>query len=92
MPHSSWWIPQKHRVIDIKGVAVALAFLVAVSLFAGGRGDKDGADSVPSDALMQGESRQAGDAFLTTRQDRPGERMKARSSSDPLTALLREIR
>lgn len=71
MPHRSWRIPERHRVIDIKGVAVALAFLGAISLFAGGRGDKAGADRLPSDVSAQGDSHQTGDAFVETDLVRP---------------------
>jgi hypothetical protein len=40
MPHRSWWVPQKNRTVDKKGVAVALVFLVALGALAGGRGEK----------------------------------------------------
>lgn len=40
MPHQSWWVPQQNRTMDKKGVAVALAFLVALGALAGGRGEK----------------------------------------------------
>ena len=39
MPHRSWWVPQRDRAVDKKGVAVALAFLVALGALAGGRGE-----------------------------------------------------
>jgi hypothetical protein len=71
MPHRNWRIPPKHRVMDIKGMAVALAFLLAISLFAGGRGDKAGADRSPSDVSAQGESRQTAEALLGTDSIRP---------------------
>ena len=39
MPHRSWRVPHKNRAVDKKGVAVALAFLVALGVLAGGRGE-----------------------------------------------------
>jgi hypothetical protein len=39
MPHPSWQAPhKKSRAVDKKGLAVALAFLVGMTLVAGGRG------------------------------------------------------
>lgn len=43
MPHRHWFIANKNNAgdpVDTKGVAVALAFLAAMTVFAGGRGDK----------------------------------------------------
>lgn len=39
-PHRSWFRPRAPRTVDKKGVAVALAFLVAIAGLAGGRGEK----------------------------------------------------
>ena len=38
--HYRWALIRKHRVMDKKGLAVALIFLLAISLWAGWRRDK----------------------------------------------------
>lgn len=81
MPHRSWWIPQKHRVIDIKGVVVAIAFLVAISLFAGGRGDKAGGN--PSPQSVEGNTGQTVNAFLDGEHTTPDPSRADRQRKDP---------
>lgn len=81
MPHRSWWIPQKHRVVDIKGLVVAVAFLVAISLFAGGRGGKAGGD--PSPPSVAGDTGQTVNAFLEGEQAPPDPSRADRQEEDP---------
>src|SRR5215210_209418 len=38
--HRSWFAPRKTRTVDKTGIAVALAFLVALGVLAGGRAEK----------------------------------------------------
>jgi hypothetical protein len=38
--HRSWFAPHKTRTVDKTGIAIALAFLVAIGVLAGGRGEK----------------------------------------------------
>jgi len=38
--HRIWLPPRKNRAVDIKGLVIALIFLVAIALWAGERGDK----------------------------------------------------
>lgn len=64
MPHRSWWVPQKNRAVDKIGVAVAVAFLVAIGLMAGGRGDKVGEKRLSSDVPVHVDTLQAARASL----------------------------
>lgn len=41
MQHRSWVVPHRRRSMDKKGIAVALAFLVAISLLVGGNKEKE---------------------------------------------------
>ncbi len=40
MPHRNWIVQKTTRTVDRTGIAVALAFLVALGLWAGFRGEK----------------------------------------------------
>jgi len=40
VPHRNWILPHKTRAVDTLGVAVALVFLVTITVLAGGRGEK----------------------------------------------------
>ena len=39
-PRPSWFLPHTSRTVDTLGVAVALAFLIVISMFVGERGEK----------------------------------------------------
>jgi hypothetical protein len=69
MPHPSWWVPQKNRAVDKKGVAVALAFLVALGALAGGRGEKRDRTEDPIDRTNVSASLDTRSAGTTTLAD-----------------------
>lgn len=54
MPHRSWSMPDTYQPdrIDVKGVAVAVAFLAAITLFSGGRGEQALEESQPRTAQV----------------------------------------
>ncbi|BFU96958.1 MAG: protein of unknown function [Nitrospira sp.] len=53
MPHRSWMVQKTPRPIDRIGLAVALAFLVALGLWAGFRGEKSEDAGTPAQEGIQ---------------------------------------
>lgn len=53
MPHRSWMVQKTTRPIDRIGLAVALAFLVALGLWAGFRGEKTEDAAAPGQEVIE---------------------------------------
>jgi hypothetical protein len=88
MPHRSWWVPQKSRAVDKTGVAVALAFVAAIGLVAGGRGEKPREHRLPSDVPVQqgiGQASAPDAAERATGQPMPGTRDRGEDALRPST-------